>query len=77
MDFREPTAIGARIKEVKGGYDHNYVLNSGGGQLALAATVYDLNSGCTSRRSGGVLKDPHGRQGLGVPEVTAQTNTWP
>ncbi|MCK4305568.1 MAG: galactose mutarotase [Candidatus Eisenbacteria sp.] len=45
MDFRKPTAIGERINEVKGGYDHNYVLNSGGGKLALAATVYEPKSG--------------------------------
>jgi aldose 1-epimerase len=45
MDFREPLAIGARIDEVEGGYDHNYVLNSTGSSLALAATVRDPRSG--------------------------------
>ena len=45
MDFTTPTAIGARIKNVKGGYDHNYVLNSGGGKMALAARVTDPGSG--------------------------------
>ncbi|MBL8173818.1 MAG: galactose mutarotase [Bryobacterales bacterium] len=45
FDFLEPKAIGSRILQddpqmVNGkGYDHNYVLNSGGGQLALAARV--------------------------------------
>ncbi|MGI6271963.1 MAG: aldose epimerase family protein [Anaerohalosphaeraceae bacterium] len=46
MDFTKPTAIGARIKDVQGGgYDHNYVLNSGGGEMALAARVADPKSG--------------------------------
>jgi aldose 1-epimerase len=49
MDFTRATAIGARIDQVPGpspgGYDHNYVLNSGGGVLALAATVKDPQSG--------------------------------
>ena len=35
-----------RIKDVQGGgYDHNYVLNSGGGEMALAARVADPKSG--------------------------------
>jgi aldose 1-epimerase len=45
MDFTKPMAIGSRIKQVGNGYDHNYVLNSGGGTLALAARVYEPNSG--------------------------------
>ena len=45
MDFTTPFAIGARIAKVEGGYDHNYVLNSGGGTLALAARVYEPESG--------------------------------
>lgn len=46
MDFTTPTAIGARIKDVEGGgYDHNYVLNSQDGSLALAARVVDPKSG--------------------------------
>jgi len=45
MDFTTPKSIGARIAKVKGGYDHNYVLNSGGGSLALAARVYEPFSG--------------------------------
>jgi aldose 1-epimerase len=44
MDFTTPMAIGSRISQVKGGYDHNYVLNSGG-TLALAAKVYEPTSG--------------------------------
>ena len=46
MDFTKPMAIGSRIGQVKGGYDHNYVLNSsGGGTLALCARVYEPMSG--------------------------------
>lgn len=45
MDFTKPERIGARIAEVKGGYDHNYVLNSGGGKLALAARLKEPSSG--------------------------------
>lgn len=45
MDFTIPTAIGSRINEVKGGYDHNYVLNSGGRTMALAASLFDPKSG--------------------------------
>jgi aldose 1-epimerase len=45
MDFAAPTAIGARLAEVKGGYDHNYVLTGGGGTMALAARVLEPDSG--------------------------------
>jgi aldose 1-epimerase len=48
MDFRQPTRIGEHLREVGGnpvGYDHNYVLNGGGGTLAPVATVYEPNSG--------------------------------
>jgi len=45
MDFTTATAIGARIDQVPGGYDHNYVLTSGGGKLSLAARVYEPTSG--------------------------------
>lgn len=47
MDFTTPTAIGARINEKPlpgGGYDHNYVINGKGGELALAARVTDPKS---------------------------------
>lgn len=47
MDFTSPKAIGARIKKVKGGYDHNFVLNNKNGSLALAVRVYELTSGRT------------------------------
>ncbi len=49
MDFRKPTAIGARIKEVGGkpvGYDHNYVLNKCPlTKQCIAAEVFEPKSG--------------------------------
>jgi aldose 1-epimerase len=49
MDFRRWTPIGAHIKEVGGnpvGYDHNFVVNGGGGgKLSLVASVYEPKSG--------------------------------
>jgi aldose 1-epimerase len=45
MDFREPYEIGARIAQVTGGYDHNYVLVKNVGELTLAATLSDPLSG--------------------------------
>jgi aldose 1-epimerase len=45
MDFTKPMTIGSRIKQVPGGYDHNYVLNSSDGSLALAASVYEPKTG--------------------------------
>jgi aldose 1-epimerase len=48
LDFTKPVALGSRIAEIKGepgGYDHNYVLRSGGKELALAARVTEPESG--------------------------------
>lgn len=51
FDFRTPTPIGARInaddEQIRfgGGYDHNFVLDSGGKSLALAARVLEPRSG--------------------------------
>jgi aldose 1-epimerase len=51
MDFTTSTAIGARVNndyEQLGfgkGYDHNWVLNSTDGSLALAARVYEPTHG--------------------------------
>jgi len=48
MDFTQPHTIGSRIREIdadRQGYDHCYVLNSGGGKLAQAAEVRDPQSG--------------------------------
>ncbi|AMM52843.1 aldose epimerase [Rufibacter sp. DG15C] len=45
MDFQTPVAIGARIGQVPGGYDHTYVLKETGKHLKHAATVEDPVSG--------------------------------
>ncbi len=51
FDFGKATAIGARINQneeqlkLGKGYDHNFVLKSGGGKLALAARVEEPSTG--------------------------------
>lgn len=45
MDFLQPHAIGERITSVKGGYDHNYVLNRDTTGLIFAARLFDPFSG--------------------------------
>jgi aldose 1-epimerase len=51
FDFRQPTAIGARIgvaaEQLKfgKGYDHNWVLNKAAGALTVVATVYEPDTG--------------------------------
>jgi aldose 1-epimerase len=51
LDFKQPVAMGDRIAQLDkshggpGGYDHNFVLNSGGGRLALAARAHEPKSG--------------------------------
>jgi aldose 1-epimerase len=51
MDFRHPTAIGARIRDgfeqlvIGRGYDHNWVLDRHGSGLELAARVVEPRSG--------------------------------
>ncbi len=52
FDFRTPTPIGARIDDMSdeqikngGGYDHCWVLDRIGKNMALAATVYEPTSG--------------------------------
>jgi aldose 1-epimerase len=48
LDFTRPATLGSRIGELKGepgGYDHNYVLRSGGKALTLAARVTEPESG--------------------------------
>lgn len=45
VDFTQPTAIGARIDQVEGGYDLNYVLNDTSTNLHHAATVSDPKTG--------------------------------
>jgi aldose 1-epimerase len=45
MDFTTAKKIGRDIDSVKGGYDHNWILNKRGNGLEEAATVYDAGSG--------------------------------
>jgi aldose 1-epimerase len=51
FDFRKSTAVGSRIgadnEQIRlgRGYDHNWVLDSGGGKLTEAAELYDPGSG--------------------------------
>jgi aldose 1-epimerase len=51
FDFRQPRPLGERLHEADAqllnasGYDHNWVLDAGGGALALAAEVYEPVSG--------------------------------
>ncbi|MCI0563611.1 MAG: galactose mutarotase [Nitrososphaera sp.] len=47
FDFQTPQAIGSRIEQVTGGYDHNYVLARSGSGLELAARVEEPTSGRT------------------------------
>lgn len=50
LDFRRARTIGARIAEVAGGYDHNYVLSDGRTEApAFAAELRDPRSGRTLR----------------------------
>lgn len=45
FDFTQPTKIGLRIDSVKGGYDHNYVLNKTDSSLTKMITVSEEKSG--------------------------------
>jgi len=45
MDFTVPRTIGERINQVKGGYDHNYVLNGWDGSLKQAAKAVESLTG--------------------------------
>ena len=45
FDFTSPHKIGERLEAVKGGYDHNFVLNKGGTALEKVATLSDSVSG--------------------------------
>jgi aldose 1-epimerase len=45
MDFLDYHVIGERIGGVKGGYDHNYVLDKKENELSLAAVIEDPLSG--------------------------------
>lgn len=45
LDFTRPTAIGARIGQVPGGYDHNYAVNRPGDTSKVSARVSEPESG--------------------------------
>jgi aldose 1-epimerase len=45
MDFTTAKAIGRDIQNVKGGYDHNWVLNKTGNGLEKVVSLYDSASG--------------------------------
>jgi aldose 1-epimerase len=51
FDFRHPTAIGTHIEDpdeqlrLGKGYDHNFVIDTGGAALRLAASVYEPTTG--------------------------------
>jgi aldose 1-epimerase len=45
FDFNASEKIGARIDSVKGGYDHNWVLNKKDTSLTKVASLYDAGSG--------------------------------
>jgi len=45
MDFTSAKKVSKEIESVKGGYDHNWVLNRTSKDLEKAATVYEPNSG--------------------------------
>jgi aldose 1-epimerase len=45
MDFLKAKKIGKDIKDVKGGYDHNFIIDKKDSSLAMAATLYDPHSG--------------------------------
>jgi aldose 1-epimerase len=45
MDFKKSKLIGKDISQVKGGFDHNWVLNKKTDELSLAAVLYHPASG--------------------------------
>jgi aldose 1-epimerase len=45
MDFKTARSVGSQIGQVKGGYDHNYVLQKNPGELSLAAILSDPETG--------------------------------
>ncbi|MCX5644290.1 MAG: galactose mutarotase [Phycisphaerae bacterium] len=45
LDFLAPRNIGARIRQLNNGYDHNFVLNGKPGAMKSCARVYEHTSG--------------------------------
>ena len=61
MDFTKPHAIGERIEQVPGGYDHCYILAREGSGLSLAAELFEpkerpAHDGCDNRARHAVLQ---------------------
>jgi aldose 1-epimerase len=45
MDFLKSKKIGAELDKVKGGYDHNFIIDRKDSSLVIAASAYDPGSG--------------------------------
>jgi len=45
LDFLSPRKIGAKIRQLSNGYDHNYVLNRAAGAMKLCGIAYEPTSG--------------------------------
>ena len=45
MDFLHYKNIGAQLKQLPGGYDHNWIIHKNGNPMALAARLYHKGSG--------------------------------
>ncbi|QDU64267.1 Aldose 1-epimerase precursor [Planctomycetes bacterium Pan216] len=85
LDFTKPTVVSERIDELVStpalGYDHNYVLNKKGDELALAAKLRDPSSGRTMSvlttepgvqfYTGNFLMDQKGKGGKAYPKRSA------
>jgi aldose 1-epimerase len=85
LDFREPRRVGERLDALVDtaalGYDHNYVLNSEGAALALAAVLRDPASGRVLEvwtdepglqlYSGNFLSGQVGKGGVAYPQRSA------
>jgi aldose 1-epimerase len=75
LDFTAPKPVGRDIAQLAAsrGYDHNFVLDGGGGKLALAARVYEPQTGrvmevltdqpAVQLYTANYLKDTRGKRG--------------
>jgi aldose 1-epimerase len=45
MDFLKSKKIGSELDKVKGGYDHNFIIDRKDSSLTIAASVYEPGSG--------------------------------
>ncbi|MDD6209146.1 MAG: galactose mutarotase [Bacteroidales bacterium] len=87
MDFRTPTTVGLRIDndfdqlKIGSGYDHNYILNNGKGDLTLAAVCESPKTGIIMETyttqpgiqlyTGNFLSNMTGRSGKNYPRRSA------